>query len=197
MRLKISWQDVASGLLLLAIAVIGYELNGEHPLGTVRRMGPGYMPMLTFWILGVIGLAVFVGGLFSGPDIIDAETRREVAMSLIAIGAFGIAVVLEAKLGKAGWIPHVLLMGAMAIVCLALKSSMLPIMLSMYFFWAALERWGFVVAIIGSVAIAGLAERPVRVVRMAGTALGLLALCWAIFIWYLDIRVPLLPQQIW
>ncbi len=197
MRLKISWQDVASGLLLLAIAIIGYELNGEHPLGTVRRMGPGYMPMLTFWILGALGLVVFLGGLLSGPDIIDAETRREVLFSLVAFGAFAVALLLEGQLGKAGWIPHVALMGAMLVVCLGLKSSTLPITLAMYFFWAALERWGFVVALVGAVMLSGLAERPIRPLRMAGTGVGLLALCWTIFIWYLDIRVPLLPQQLW
>lgn len=197
MNIKISWQDVASGLLLLGIAVIGYQLNLDHPLGTVRRMGPGYMPMMTFWLLGGLGVAVLLGGLFSGPDIIDAETRREVLLSLVAIGAFAVALVLEARLGKAGWIPHVALMAVMLVACIGIKSSTLPINLAMYFFWAALERWGFIAAIGGAVMAAGLAERPIRLLRSAGTATGLLLICWAIFIWYLDIRVPLLPQQVW
>lgn len=197
MRVKISWQDIASGVILMLIAALGYYFNGDHPLGTVRRMGPGYMPMLTFWILGGLGLAVFLAGLVSGPDIIDSDTRREVVMSAIAIALFCVALILEGRLGAAGWIPHVVLMVGMLAVCLAVKSTMLPIVLSQYFFWVALERWGFVVAVMGSVMLAGTAERPMHPLRMLATGIGLLALCWAIFIWYLDIRVPLLPLKIW
>ena len=43
------------------------------------------------------------------------------------------------------------------------------------------------------VAIASFAEKVYRPVRVAGLVAFLLALCWFLFIWYLDIRIPVFP----
>lgn len=90
MRMKINQKDIWSGLLLIAFAVVGLWLNQDHTLGTARRMGPGYMPMMTFWILGGIGSTVLVLGLFNGPDNLDRWAWRELLLVLAAMCVFGL-----------------------------------------------------------------------------------------------------------
>ena len=61
--MKINAKDVASGALLILFAAVGLWLNQDHTLGSARRMGPGYMPMLVFWIQVGLGVVVLVHGL--------------------------------------------------------------------------------------------------------------------------------------
>lgn len=193
MSFKPSAQDIFAGIMLIALAAIGYWLNQDHALGTVRRMGPGYMPMLTFWILGGLGIAVLLGGVFGGPLPIGREAWREFVISLVA---FASLFVMWVALGRPATIPALPLIVWLAAATLAgwkLRSNMLPILAAMAVFWFALERLGFVIATVGTVMVAGLAERPPRIERMGASALILLSLCYAVFIAGLDIRVPLLP----
>jgi hypothetical protein len=147
MRLKPDAQSIFAGLMFLAFAAVMLWLNTDHPIGTARRMGPGYMPMLAFWILGVLGVAILAGGLFSGPDPIGRFAWRDLGLILAAMVVFGLLV----------------------------------------------ERLGFVVSIILCVVVASLAEKRVQPLRIAGLVAFLLALCWFLFIWYLDIRIPVFP----
>jgi hypothetical protein len=186
-------QDIVSGALIVALAITGYLLNAEHPLGTVRRMGPGYMPMLTFWILGGIGVAVVVGGMIGGPAAVGNDAWRELSLSLVAGAAL---FVMWIALGRPATIPSIplLVWGVASVVAgYFLRSNMLPILAAMAVFWFTLERLGFVIATVSTVMVAGLAERPPRLERMACNALLLTSICYAIFIAGLDIRVPLLP----
>ena len=91
--IRINGKDVASGVLLLVIAATGLWLNMDHNLGNPRRMGPGYMPMLTFWVLMGLGAIVLAIGLFNGPDRLDRWAWRELALVLAAMCVF--AVLLE------------------------------------------------------------------------------------------------------
>lgn len=89
-RMKINAKDVWSGVLLIGIAVFGLWLNQDHNLGTARRMGPGYLPMMVFWLQIALGTAVLVLGLFSGPDKLDAWAWRELLLVLAAMCVFGL-----------------------------------------------------------------------------------------------------------
>jgi hypothetical protein len=73
--MKLNTKDLIGGGLLLLIAVVGYWLNLDHTLGTPRRMGPGYMPMLTFWLLGGLGAFVVVAGVPSAV-VFDLQPLR-------------------------------------------------------------------------------------------------------------------------
>ena len=147
MRLKPDAQSIFAGLMFMAFAAVMLWLNTDHPIGTARRMGPGYMPMLAFWILGGLGVVVVLGGLFSGANAIGRFAWRELALILAAMVVFGLTV----------------------------------------------ERLGFVASITLCVAIASLAEKRWKPMRVAGLVAFLLALCWFLFIWYLDIRIPVFP----
>jgi hypothetical protein len=87
--MKINAKDVASGLLLIAIAVVGLWLNQDHTLGTARRMGPGYLPMMVFWLQAGLGAIILLIGLFNGPDPLEKWAWRELALVLAAMCVFG------------------------------------------------------------------------------------------------------------
>jgi hypothetical protein len=91
--MKINAKDVASGLLLIVVAVVGLWLNQDHTLGSARRMGPGYMPMLVFWIQIGLGAVVLAIGLFNGPDPLERWAWRELVLILASLCVF--AVLLE------------------------------------------------------------------------------------------------------
>lgn len=91
--MKINAKDLVSGLLLMAVAIAGLVLNLDHTLGTARRMGPGYMPMLTFWLLLGLGGTVTAIGLFNGPDRLERWAWRELSLVLAALCVF--ALLLE------------------------------------------------------------------------------------------------------
>ena len=133
--------------MFIAFAALMLWLNAAHPIGTPRRMGPGYMPMLAFYILGGLGVAIIIGGLWSGANAIGRFTWRFVAVILAAMIAFAFSV----------------------------------------------ERLGFVVSIVVCVVIASLAEKKILPLRVAGLVAFLLALCYVLFIGYLDIRIRVFP----
>jgi hypothetical protein len=91
--MRINQKDVASGILLIVIALIGLWLNQDHTLGTARRMGPGYMPMLTFWLQAGLGAIVLGMGLFNGPDDLSKWALRELVLILASLVVF--ALLLE------------------------------------------------------------------------------------------------------
>jgi hypothetical protein len=88
--MKINQKDVVAGLMLAGIAIAGLWLNQDHTLGTARRMGPGYMPMLTFWLLLGLGAVIFLAGLFNGPDKLERWAMRELLLVLAALCVFGL-----------------------------------------------------------------------------------------------------------
>jgi sterol desaturase/sphingolipid hydroxylase (fatty acid hydroxylase superfamily) len=87
--MRINAKDVASGLLLIAIAAAGLYLNQDHTLGTARRMGPGYLPMMVFWLQIGLGSLVLGIGLFNGPDPLEKWAMRELGLVLLAMCVFG------------------------------------------------------------------------------------------------------------
>ncbi len=193
--MKLNTKDLIGGGMLLALALIGLWLNQDHTLGTARRMGPGYMPMLTFWLLAGLGGFVVIAGLFNGPDPLDKWTKLEVVAVPFGIIAFFVAYLIAKQFGVPGWYPLGLaLLGG----CLALSVApgWRPIGLvhaGMAVFGLLLEQGGLMVAIIGAVLIAVLAEPTHRPKGVLGLVVFLCVLCWWVFIKELEIRVPLWP----
>jgi hypothetical protein len=146
-RMKINAKDLASGLLLVAIAAAGLWLNTDHTLGDARRMGPGYMPLLAFGAVLIIGGIVSITALFSGPDPLERWAYRELTLVLAALCVFGLI----------------------------------------------LEKAGMVVTLAVTIGIATLADRTHRPRGVLGLIAFLIALCWFVFIYELDIRIPVWP----
>jgi hypothetical protein len=194
--MKLNTKDLIAGGIFILLALIGYWLNLDHTLGTARRMGPGYMPMLSFWLLGGIGVIVFATGLFSGPDPLGEWTKLEVLAVPLSIATVFVVYIAVAQSGLAsGWYP---LGWAMLAGCLALSVApgWRPLGLvhaGMAVFGLMLEQFGLMLAIIGAVVVASLAETHHTVKGVIGMCIFLCVLCWLVFIYELDIRVPVWP----
>ncbi|MGX9965698.1 tripartite tricarboxylate transporter TctB family protein [Roseomonas sp. F4] len=145
--MKINAKDLTAGLLLLAFAVAGLWLNMDHTLGTARRMGPGYMPMLSLGLLFGLSVLISVMALFNGPDPLERWAWRELFLILAAICVFGLI----------------------------------------------LEKAGLILTLAVTIGISTLADRTHKPLGVLGLVAFLVALCWLVFIYWLDIRIPVWP----
>ncbi|PWS33985.1 hypothetical protein DFH01_26980 [Falsiroseomonas bella] len=194
--MRLNTKNLISGGIFILVAVIGLWLNTDHTLGSARRMGPGYMPMLSFGLLGVLGAIVFLGGLFNGPDPLARWTRLEVMAVPLGIVAFFAGYFIADATGLfTGWYP--LGWGAFA-GCLALSVApgWRPIGLvhaGLAVFGLMLEQFGLIASITTMCIVAAFADPTHRVKGVIGMIIFLCVLCWLVFIYELDIRVPVWP----
>ncbi len=198
--MKIGAKNIAAGVFFILLAAAGLYLNQDHALGSARRMGPGYMPMLVFWIQVGLGGLVLLNGLIGGPDPMQKWTGVE-SISFAASIALGLLVwYLSPALGPyfsqtyAG-VGLGMLAGFLLLAYAAGWRMLALILAAMCVFSLLLEKLGLMLAIIGTVAISAMADpdhraRPLGVV---GATIFLLGLCWWVFIRELDIRVPVWP----
>lgn len=194
-RMKLNTKDLIGGGLLLAFAIVGYILNLDHTLGTARRMGPGYMPMLTFWILGGLSTAVILLGLFNGPDPIAKWTKLEILAVPFSAVTILVVFVVSQRMGAPGWYPlGFALLASMFALCVAPGWRPLAFVhAGMAVFGLMLEQFGLMASIAVTVIVASFAETQHRVKGVIGMVIFLCVLCWWVFIYELDIRVPLWP----
>ena len=68
--------DVWAGLLFSAFGVAGLLLGADLPLGTARRMGPGYMPYGLSWLLIAVGALVALRGILGAHDVVERMRLR-------------------------------------------------------------------------------------------------------------------------
>ncbi len=198
--MKLNARDVAASVFFILVAVVGLWLNQDHALGSARRMGPGYMPMLTFWVLMGLSSFVLLLSLFSGPDPLQKWTGLETVTLALGIAAGVVVWMLSPLLGPyfsqtyngvglgmlAGFLVVTWAMGWRLIgyICAA-----------MCVFALLLEKGGLMLSIIGLIGVAVLAEpgHRERPLGALGVTVFLLALCWWVFIKQLDIRVQVFP----
>jgi hypothetical protein len=206
--MKINEKDVASGLFFILVAVAGLYINGgflgigleQHALGTPRRMGPGYMPMLVLWGLFGLGVLVLVLGLFEGPDPLQRWTGLEsgaLALAVVVGLAVGyLAPTLSPALGSGYNALGLGLLAGFAALCISHGWVLMgTICAAMCAFCLLLDSAGLMVALVATIFIAAAAEpeHRARPVAVLGLTIFLLALCWWVFIDRLDIRVTVWP----
>lgn len=92
MRAGVDWQKAASGSLLVALALAGLWFNRVHALGTADSMGPGYLPMLTFAALGLVGAVLLADGARRGGSVIGQPPWRALAAVIGAVALFALLV---------------------------------------------------------------------------------------------------------
>ena len=211
--MKVNAKDVAAGVLLILIAAIGLYLNQDHSLGSARRMGPGYMPMMVFWLQLGLGAFVLVAGLFNGPDPLEKWTGLDsVSMALgIAAGliAWKVAPLLGGFFASTYNAVGVGMMVGFLVICFSAGWRLIGyVCASMCIFGLLLEKGGLMLArvmaaicgavllmrLLPLVAAAAEPEHRSRPLGVLGMTVFLLALCWWIFIKQLDIRVSVWPQ---
>ncbi|MBR0683645.1 hypothetical protein GXW74_24405 [Roseomonas eburnea] len=197
--MKLNTKDLISAALLIGFAVVALWLNTDHTLGTARRMGPGYMPMLAFWLLLGLGVIVLLLGLVNGPDPIERWTGAEIGF-LLAGAVAGVAAGMAAA-GMSGWVAAGwnplgigLFVGCMVVSVVKSWRPLFLISAAFSLFGLILEPLGLMLAIGLSVILSAFADETHTPKGVAGLVVFLCALCWAVFIYELDIRVPVWPQ---
>src|SRR3981081_4734645 len=61
-------KNVLAGLMFMSVALLGLFLSRNYPLGTILRMGTGYVPRLLCWVLLALGAALPLVGLVGAYD---------------------------------------------------------------------------------------------------------------------------------
>ncbi|QLH13021.1 tripartite tricarboxylate transporter TctB family protein [Paracoccus pantotrophus] len=89
MHTNINARDSLAGIILLILAAFGLYLNSSNPVGTAGRMGPGYMPMVVFICLAVLGAGVLAVGLRGEPQRLARIAWRELGLIVVALVLFG------------------------------------------------------------------------------------------------------------
>ncbi len=200
--MKVNAKDVVSGAFLILVAAVGLWLNGDHALGNPRRMGPGYMPMLVFYIQLGLGMVVLSIGFFNGPDPLQRWTGLEVGALALAIAVGTVVGLLAPGLGSFFTGSYNALgLGMLAgflVICWSAGWRLIGyICAAMCVFSLLLEKGGLLLALAATVILCALAEPEHRKhpLGVLGITIFLLALCWWVFIKQLDIRVAVWPNQ--
>lgn len=195
--MKINAKDLASAIFLLVLAALGLWLNTEHSLGSARRMGPGYMPMLVFVLEFALGLIVLGISFFSGPDPLEKWTKLDFVTLAISIAASLVAYPLLAAVPalQNNWYAlGISITLGLFILAVSPGWRVLALVLAgMNIFGVLLDAGGLFLAIAAMVVVAAFADKEHRPLGVAACVVFLIALCWWVFIYELDIRVNIWP----
>lgn len=89
--MRINSRDTVGGLVIVLVSAAFFYLSLDYDVGTTRRMGPGYFPMLVSGIGILIGLGIVIAGL--RLDVPRPEIAwRPVAAVTAALVVFGLTV---------------------------------------------------------------------------------------------------------
>ncbi|TBD13563.1 tripartite tricarboxylate transporter TctB family protein [Rhizobium ruizarguesonis] len=91
-RRPLGAKDVTAGVFLVAVALAGLYYNQDYEIGSAAQMGAGYMPMLVFGLLGLLGAAVAILGIKGEHDPLESWAWREMVLILGAMAAFGVLI---------------------------------------------------------------------------------------------------------
>jgi hypothetical protein len=85
-------QDVATGLLFIAIGMAAYLIGADYPMGSTQRPGTGVLPRILAWcLIGTGSLLCLKGAVGDGPRL-TAWAWRPVVMVTAAIVAFALLI---------------------------------------------------------------------------------------------------------
>jgi len=110
MRIR-SPKDFWAGLIFVAIGAGFVLLAQQYRLGDMHRMGPGMFPTLVGALLAVLGAIIAGRAFVLDGEVVPRFYARPLAISLIAIVLFGVAL---QWLGLVAAIAVLVLVGAYA-----------------------------------------------------------------------------------
>jgi Tripartite tricarboxylate transporter TctB family len=85
-------KDLLAGMLFLAFGLGFLLLAQRYPMGSARRMGPGYFPQLLSLLLIAIGLATALRALLTQAVPVGSIALKALLLLSLAVGAFGFTV---------------------------------------------------------------------------------------------------------
>ena len=86
-------QDFYGGLLFVAFGVFGVYFGRSYALGTIIRMGPGYLPIVLSYALIVIGAYISIKAIRFGESTIEQYRWRPIILVLGSIVIFAFFIV--------------------------------------------------------------------------------------------------------
>ncbi|MGE0659381.1 MAG: tripartite tricarboxylate transporter TctB family protein [Reyranellaceae bacterium] len=92
MRASVHWPTMIGGGLLFGVALAGLWLNDVNEIGTARRMGPGYLPMLAFVALAAVAAIIVALGWRRGAAASPPANWRGLACVAGAAALFGLLI---------------------------------------------------------------------------------------------------------
>lgn len=84
--------NLVAGLLLMGLAALALWLNQDLRLGTLARMGPGFLPTLLSIALALTGVLILVSGIARHEERIERLYPRPVVFVSLAVLVFGLLV---------------------------------------------------------------------------------------------------------
>ncbi len=88
-------KNVLAGLMFMSVAGLGLFLSRNYPLGTVLRMGTGYVPRLLCWVLLVLGAGVTLAGALGADDRFSEEGSPWRSLVFVPLSLIGFALTAE------------------------------------------------------------------------------------------------------
>lgn len=85
-------EDIAAGLFLFLIAMFFLWQANDLPMGTLRAMGPGMLPVSIATILGVGGLGLALAAFLKGGPVLTTPHVRGLFFILGGIILFGLLI---------------------------------------------------------------------------------------------------------
>ncbi len=67
MNTKLLWA-ASGGVTVTALGTAIALISASYPVGTIGRMGPGYLPLVIGILMAVLGLFILIGDLRAGAD---------------------------------------------------------------------------------------------------------------------------------
>jgi hypothetical protein len=85
-------QDLAGGLLLVVIGLLGLVLISDLPMGSMFRIGPAFLPTIVSSMIVAIGAFLTIRSLLTVTPSIQSKKLRPVMMVLLAFTVFGLLI---------------------------------------------------------------------------------------------------------
>ena len=93
MKIKIrSSKDFYSGLLFIFFGLLAVVVARVYPMGSARRMGPGYFPTLLGGLLTLLGLLIAARALWASDERVGPLALQPLVFVLGATLAFALMV---------------------------------------------------------------------------------------------------------
>ncbi len=126
-------KDLLTGVLLMAVALFFAAIASDYDVGSARRMGPGFFPLLLAGLLFVLGLVLAIQAALRGgprpegwswrglilivtPPILFGVFIRDIGLVITLIVAVGLCAFASRK---ARGRPVLLLAGGLTLFCVA------------------------------------------------------------------------------
>lgn len=85
-------QDFAAGIVFIAVGAVGILAGSDLEFGTAQAMGTGYFPVVTSWLIVILGAILLITSLRGQQTMPIRLVLRPIALVLLALGTFTVMI---------------------------------------------------------------------------------------------------------